>query len=161
MKATFVALFFLTATFAVAADQQTFVRDFYAAYTGRDAARLAQFYTTDATFFDPSFELDLKGVDQIRDLFTKVFPKYESLDFQISHQIPVGDDLVVEGIMIGKIKDKTLRVPFVSIFHFRGGKIASQRDMFDVAHFLSQLGVIPPPFGPKPTATPSATPATE
>lgn len=130
-----------------------FVRDFYAAYKAKDAVRLAQFYTADATFVDPSFELDLKGPDQIRDLFTKVFPKYESLDFQIAHTTSTGEDLIVEGSMIGKIGEKTVRVPFVSIFHFKDNKIAAQRDLFDVTHFLVQLGAIPPPFGPKPAAT--------
>ncbi len=61
--------------------------------------------------------------------------------------------------MVGQLNTKTVRVPFVSIFHFKNGKIAAQRDMFDVLHFLVQLGVVPPPFGPKPSATP--TPAAE
>ncbi|MEP6686247.1 MAG: nuclear transport factor 2 family protein [Verrucomicrobiota bacterium] len=126
-----------------------FVRDFYAAYKAKDAARMAEFYTATATFVDPSFELDLKGPDQIRELLTKALAKYESLDFQIAHTTPAGDHLIVEGSMIGKLGGKTVRVPFISIFQFRGGKIAAQRDMFDVTHFLVQLGVVPPPFGPK------------
>jgi ketosteroid isomerase-like protein len=132
-----------------------FVRDFYAAYKAKDAARMAQFYTDDATFSDPSFELVLKGPGQIHDLFEKVFPKYESLDFEIAQTTSAGNDLIVEGGMIGKIADKMVRVPFVSVFHFRGNKIAMQRDLFDVAHFLVQLGAIPPPFAPKPTPSPS------
>ena len=51
--------------------------------------------------------------------------------------------------MIGKLDAKTVRVPFVSVFHFKHGKIAEQRDMFDVTHFLVQLGAIPEPFGPE------------
>lgn len=157
MKMKFALLSFLvsgvaTSTPANTADSQTFVRDFYAAYKGKDAARMAQFYTPDATFFDPSFELDLKGPDQIRDLFSKVFPKYDSLDFQIAHTTANGDDLIVEGTMIGQFSGKTVRVPFVSFFHFRENKISAQRDMFDVTHFLVQLGTIQPPFGPKPAA---------
>ena len=153
---------FVTATLSLVAgpgapQTEDFVRDFYAAYKARDAAQMAEFYTPDATFVDPSFELDLKGPDQIRELFQKVFPKYESLDWEIKHVTPAADDLIVEGVMTGSIGKKTVRVPFVSIFQFRDGKIASQRDLFDVAHFLVQLGVIPPPFGPKPS--PSARPA--
>jgi steroid delta-isomerase-like uncharacterized protein len=134
-----------------APDASTFVHNFYAAYKAKDAARMAQFYADDATFVDPTFELNLKGPDQIRDLFTKALAKYESLDWDIAHTTPAGDDLIVEGTMIGKLKTKTVRVPFVSIFHFQNGKIAAQRDMFDVLHFLVQLGVVPPPFAPKPS----------
>lgn len=158
MKTRLAALFVLVTAATIpsrasTADTATFVRDFYSAYKAKDAVRLAQFYSADATFVDPSFELDRKGPDQIRDLFTKVFPKYESLDFQIAHTTSTGDDLIVEGSMIGKIAEKTVRVPFVSIFHFKDNKITAQRDLFDVTHFLVQLGAIPPPFGPKPAAT--------
>ncbi len=45
---------------------------------------------------------------------------------------------------------KTVRVRFASIFHFTGGKISAQRDMFDVLHFYTQLGIVPPQFRPKP-----------
>ncbi|MEY2486695.1 MAG: SnoaL-like domain [Verrucomicrobiota bacterium] len=141
-----------------AADTQAFVRDFYSAYKAKDAARIAQFYALDATFVDPSFELDLKGTDQIRALFTMVFPKYESLDWEISHTTTASDDLIVEGTMIGRIGRKTVRVPFVSVFHFRADKIATQRDLFDVLHFFVQLGAIPSPFGPKPVGASSPAP---
>jgi limonene-1,2-epoxide hydrolase len=123
-----------------AVDRTSFVRDFYAAYTAKDADKLAQFYATDATFVDPSFELNLKGPDQIRDLLKKALAKYETLEFQITHTISAGDELVVEGTMIGKLPKNTVRVPFVSIFRLKGEKISEQRDMFDVLHFLSQLG---------------------
>jgi len=66
--------------------------------------------------------------------------------------------LIVEGKIIGKLGTKTVPVPFVSVFHFANGKIEAQRDMFDILHFLVQLGVVPPPFGPKPSVTPSPAP---
>ena len=139
-----------------APDAKAFVRDFYAAYKSKDAERLAQFYASDASFVDPSFELNLKGPDEIRTLFHQALAKYESLDWEIAHVTSADDDLVVEGKMIGKLGAKTVRVPFVSVFHFTQGKIAEQRDMFDVTHFLVQLGVITPPFGPKPSPTAKA-----
>ena len=138
-------LVLLSFTFQARAKSNTpipkdFVRDFYAAYKAKDAARMAQFYAADATFVDPSFELNLKGPDQIRELLTKALAKYETLDWDITHTISAGNDLVVEGTMIGKLPQKTVRVPFVSIFHFKDRKISAQRDMFDVLHFFTQLG---------------------
>jgi limonene-1,2-epoxide hydrolase len=123
-----------------APEKSAFVRDFYAAYTAKDAEKMAQFYTTEATFVDPSFELNLKGPEQIRDLLKKAIAKYETLNWEIAHTISAGDELVVEGTMIGKLPKNTVRVPFVSIFQFKDGKIASQRDMFDVLHYFTQLG---------------------
>jgi steroid delta-isomerase-like uncharacterized protein len=133
------------------ANTDSFVRDFYAAYSEKNAEKMALFYAADATFVDPSFELNLKGMDEIRALLAKVLAKYEALDWEIAHTTSSGDDLVVEGTMIGKLAAKTVRVPFVSVFHFKDGKIAQQRDMFDVTHFLVQIGAIPEPFGPKPS----------
>jgi limonene-1,2-epoxide hydrolase len=163
MKTIIAVLLFLVAAGqmraeANAPETKTFVRDFYAAYKAKDASRMAQFYNADATFLDPTFELNLKGPDQIRDLLSKALAKYESLDWEIAHTTTAGDDLIVEGKMIGKLGTKTVHVPFVSVFHFANGKIAAQRDMFDVLHFLVQLGVVPPPFGPKPSVTPSPAP---
>jgi hypothetical protein len=116
MKTRLAALFvFITSTIiqnpANAADRAAFVRDFYAAYKAKDAARLAQFYTTDATLVDPSFELDLKGLDQIRALFTKALAKYESLDFPIAQTTSAGSDLIVEGSMVGKLSGKQCASP--------------------------------------------------
>lgn len=123
-----------------ALDSTAFVRDFYAAYQAKDTAKMSEFYSANATFVDPSFELNLKGRDAIRESLTKVLAKYQTLDWEISNTIKAGDDLIVEGTMIGKLPQKTVRVPFVSIFHFKDGKISAQRDMFDVLHFFLQLG---------------------
>jgi uncharacterized protein (TIGR02246 family) len=123
-----------------APDATAFVRDFYAAYHAKDAAKMAEFYAADATLVDPSFELNLKGRDAIRDLLTKALVKYKTLDWEISNTIKAGDDLIVEGTRIGKLPQKTVRVPFVSIFHFKDGKISAQRDMFDMLHYFLQLG---------------------
>ena len=132
-----------------------FLRDFFAAYESRDVARFSEFYANDATFVDPSFELNFSGREQIREMFAKIFPKYQSLDFQIAHTTTAGEDVVVEGTLVGETGGKTVRVPFVSVFHLQGKLIAAQRDMFDVAHFLAQVGRMPPPFGPLPSSSPT------
>ena len=134
------------------AQVDAFVRDFYAVYNAHGAPRMADFYTADATLTDPTFDLNLKGRDQIGQLLIAVLAKYESLDHEVANTIIAGDDLVVEGTMVGKLAGKTVRVRFTSIFHFSGGKISAQRDMFDVLHFYAQLGVVPPQFRPKPPA---------
>lgn len=137
---------------AAPADPAAFVRDFYAAYGAKDTAKMAGFYTADATFEDPTFELALKGPEQIRNLLNIVLTKYESLDWKIAHTTVAGDDVVVEGTMVGKLAGHVANVRFVSVFHFRDDRIAEQRDMFDVMHFYVQLGVVPPQFRPKPAA---------
>jgi ketosteroid isomerase-like protein len=126
-----------------------FVRDFYAVYNATGAPKMAEFYTADATFTDPTFGLELQGRDRIGQLFTTVLAKYESLEHEVSHTILAGDELVVEGTMIGRLAGKTMRVRFTSIFHFTDGKISAQRDMFDVLHFYAQLGIVPPEFRAK------------
>jgi len=132
------------------AEGETFVRDFYASYNAKGAPQMVEFYTADATLTDPTFGLDLKGREQIGKLLVAVLAKYESLEHEVTHTILAGDDLVVEGTMVGRMAGKTVRVRFASIFHFTGGKISAQRDMFDVLHFYTQLGIVPPQFRPKP-----------
>ncbi len=142
-----------------APEPAAFVRDFYAAYGAKDVAKMAEFYAADATFEDPSFELDLHGPGEIKALLTSALAKYDSLAFEVAHTMAAGNDLTVEGTMVGQLRGHTARVRFVSVFHFAGGKIAAQRDMFDVLHFYAQLGVVPAVFRPKPAAGPAPTPA--
>jgi len=127
----------------------SFLRDFYAVYNATGAAKLADFYAADATLADPSFDLDLHGSAEIGGLLVKVLAKYTALHHEVLHRTIAGDDLIVEGMMIGELMGKTVRVRFVSVFHFRDGKIAEQRDLFDVLHFYEQLGVVPPAFRAK------------
>lgn len=133
-----------------AAQTNAFVHDFYAVYNAQGAPRMADFYTVDATFVDPTFDLDLKGREHIGDLLTRVLVKYETLEHEILHKTIAGDDLIVEGMMVAKLAGKPLHVRYVSVFHFTGGKISAQRDMFDLLHFYEQLGVVPLQFRPKP-----------
>ena len=133
-----------------AAQADAFVRDFYAVYNAPGVPRMMEFYTPEATLTDPTFDLDLKNRDQISNLLTKGLAKYESLELKVAHTLIAGDDLIVEGTMVGKLMGKTVQVRFASIFHFTNGKISAQRDMFDVLHFYAQLGIVPPQFRPKP-----------
>lgn len=135
-----------------AAQADAFTHDFYSAYNATGAPKLADFYTADASFTDPTFGLDLHGRDQIGGLLVKALAKYESLEHEVLHKTIAGDDLIVEGMMVGKLSGKALHVRFVSVFHFKDGKIAEQRDMFDLLHFFEQLGVVPMQFRPKPDA---------
>ena len=139
-----------------APDPKAFLRDFYACYNAQGAAKLADFYTEDATFYDPSFELDLHGRAEIGALFVRVLAKDESLTHEVVRSTALGDDLVVEAVMTGVLHGKTVRVPCVSIFHFTNGRISRQRDMFDTLHFMVQLGVFPSPFQPPPAAPAAA-----
>jgi ketosteroid isomerase-like protein len=135
-----------------AAQANAFTRDFYSDYNAQNASKLANFYTADATFTDPTFGLDLRGRKQIGNLLSTVLTKYDSLDHIILHQIIAGDDLVIEGMMAARLSGKDLSIRFVSVFHFTNGKISDQRDMYDVFHLFTQLGVVPAEFRPKPAA---------
>ena len=135
-----------------AAQADAFVRDFYAVYNAAGVPRMMEFYALDATLTDPTFDLDLRNRDQISNLLTKGLAKYVSLELKVANTLIAGDDLIVEGTMVGKLMGKTVRVRFASIFHFTDGKISAQRDMFDVLHFYAQLGIVPPQFRPKPAA---------
>ena len=131
-------------------DPAAFTREFYARYNAARAAELAAFYADDATFEDPTFGLDLHGRAAIGDLLVMALAKYETLEHQVLHTTASGDDLVVEGLMVAQLNGRPLRVRYVSVFHFADGKIAAQRDVYDLLHYFEQLGVVPPAFRPKP-----------
>jgi ketosteroid isomerase-like protein len=134
---------------AATVDHEAVIKKFYAFYNAQGAASLKDFYTENATFTDPSFGLDLKGSQQIGQLFGAVLGKYETLEHEIQHTVQSGDELVVEGMMVATLHGKPLRVRYVSVFRFEGDKIASQRDLYDLLHYYEQLGVVPNAFKAK------------
>ena len=127
-----------------------FLHNYYEAYSPERASQLRDFYAPDATFTDPSFGLNLKGREEIGSLLERALAKYERLGHEILHSVTSGNELVVEGLMVARLNGKDLRVRYVSVFTFANGKIATQRDLYDLLHYYEQLGVVPSQFRPKP-----------
>ncbi len=141
----------VTALSALTAEEAAaFVHDYYAVYNAPGVPKMMEFYSAEATLTDPTFGLDLKSRDEISALLTKGLAKYESLEMHCDHTVVAGDDLVVEGTLVGRVMDKDVRVRFTSVFQFKDGKISAQRDMFDTLHLYAQLGIVPAAFRPKP-----------
>jgi ketosteroid isomerase-like protein len=61
--------------------------------------------------------------------------------YDVEQVIESGDSAMVEGVE-SYVKDgKTVRLPYMSRFRFRDGKIAEWRDYFDLQTVLRQLGL--------------------
>jgi limonene-1,2-epoxide hydrolase len=82
---------------------------------------------------------DLKGKAEV-DRFLRKFgagmagKRYEFHDIIVS-----GDVGMLEGIEHYTKDGKPVSTPFMTVFRFRDGKIASWRDYFDMASLLKQL----------------------
>jgi predicted ester cyclase len=76
----------------------------------------------------------------------------------VGHVVESQDDVVVEGVYSGThtgplatpdgqeiaATDKSVNVPYVTMFEVRDGRIASHRAYWDQMAFMAQLGLMPP-----------------
>lgn len=132
-------------------DRETVLRYLETATKDVDAALAC--FGPDAEFHYPLGTLPLPdGVRAYLEGYRRSFP---DSGFDISNVIEAGDQVAVEGFWSGThtgpmqlpdgtsipATNKAARAPFVSVFTMRDGKIASHRGYWDMAGFMSQLGL--------------------
>jgi len=113
---------------------------------------LAEMYADDAQFEDVILPHKANGKEAIRKAYASgVDPKYGEHTFAFVSYSGNADGGAVEWTWDGKNMKKLLSVPAqgkeisttgVSILTFKNGKIASQRDFWNAAAALRQLGAI-------------------
>jgi steroid delta-isomerase-like uncharacterized protein len=121
------------------------VREFYANVGSGDLEQLVAMFEPGATFSAPSGEHTAPdGVRMTLQVFRAAFPGF-TIDVQ--RAIESGDEVAVEGVWRGTnngpmmtpdggsmpATGKTVTLPFASIWTFRDGKIAAQREYWDMA----------------------------
>jgi limonene-1,2-epoxide hydrolase len=81
----------------------------------------------------------LQGKGAVRTFFDKFGRGMSSKRYEVLHVLVDGDVAVVEGVENYVKSGKTVALPYMSMFRFRGGLIAEWRDYFDLQTVLKQL----------------------
>ena len=121
------------------------------AWNSHEVDRILTFYTADALYEDvPTVEngwdTPLRGQQMFRESLVKMFKEMPDLSFQLVSAYGAGGRLVVEWTMTGSryldfVGEFTTRA--VSVIRLEGGRIAWQRDYYDMYHSMVGLGMIP------------------
>lgn len=127
------------------------------AINGHDAKAITSFMTEDAVYEDITLGEHHQGTAAIADFWTRMASEFSS-DYRMELQsfVSDGQGFAAEWLLIGTHDGvnpmlpptgKPYRIPGVSIGTLRGDRIATNRDYWDMAGFLGQIGMMPAPEG--------------
>ena len=111
------------------------VSDYYGTFASAqfEVDRLMDFYQPDVDFADPTFDIAVRGVDEVRKLYAVAGTgesNYRDLRWKIDTIVASGDNVAIHGLWSGRYQGKPFEVPFVTLWGLRDGRIAIQRDFF-------------------------------
>jgi steroid delta-isomerase-like uncharacterized protein len=116
-----------------------------------------QLFTPDIAFYDPALAPDGEGhgIPEVKQFFTVFFKVFPDVHFTINDFFAEGDKAAIRFTWTGthkteflgvELKERSVSVPGIDIFHIQDGKIAEVRVAFDRGNLLEQLGGIRHPF---------------
>ena len=120
----------------------------FAAWNTHDADKVASFYTDDVVYEDVAFGLKAHGHAEMRKLAADFFAGVPDLKLEVVSNTSMGNRGSVEwvfgGTDVGLYKTgKKFSVRGASVYQLRGGKFSSNRDYYDSASIMRQVGILP------------------
>ncbi len=124
------------------------VRREFSAWNAHDADQVASFYTDDVVYEDVAFGLQARGHAEMRKLAADFFAGVPDLKLEIVSNLSTGNrgsvEWVFSGTDVGLYKTgKKFSVRGASVYELRGGKFSSNRDYYDSAGIMRQVGLLP------------------
>jgi steroid delta-isomerase-like uncharacterized protein len=126
----------------------TLVDKNFAAWNSHDPEKVVALYTDDVVYEDVTFAEVAHGREELKKMAAGFFAAVPDMKLVIVKVSQHGNQGSVEwlfsGTDIGLFKSgKKFSVRGASIFELRGGKFASNRDYYDSASIMRQVGVLP------------------
>lgn len=125
------------------------------AWNSHDGARVATFMADDATYEDLALGQLHKGRDDIKAFVEEAEQFSKDYSFTSVSEQQSGDSYTLEWEMFGTntgeagglpATNKPYRIRGVSVGHLNAdGKIQENRDYWNMADYLVQVGILPPP----------------
>ncbi len=119
----------------------------FAAWNAHDADKLASFYTDDVIYEDVAFGLKAHGHAELRKMAADFFASVPDLKLEVVSNASMGNrgsvEWVFSGTDVGLYKTgKKFSVRGASVYELRGGKFSSNRDYYDSASIMRQVGIL-------------------
>jgi steroid delta-isomerase-like uncharacterized protein len=139
---------------ATSADKRAdLVQKQFAAWNAHDPDKVASFYTEDAVYEDVAFGLKARGHKELRKMAADFLTGVPDMKLEVINSTSMGDrgsvEWVFSGTDVGLYKTgKKFSVRGASVYQVRGGKFSSNRDYYDSASIMRQVGVLPDILAP-------------
>ncbi len=120
----------------------------FAAWNSHDADKVASFFTDDVVYEDVAFGLVAHGHAEMRKMAADFFANVPDLKLEVVSSASMGNHGSVEWVFSGTDAGlyktgKKFSVRGASVFELRGGKFSANRDYYDSASIMRQVGVLP------------------
>lgn len=124
------------------------VQNNFAAWNAHDADRVASLYTDDVIYEDVTFGLMARGHAEMQKMAADFFASVPDLKLEVVSNTSMGNRGSVEWIFSGTDvalykTGKKFSVRGASVYELRGGKFSGNRDYYDSASIMRQVGVLP------------------
>ena len=132
------------------------VRELARVWNARDPEGIPPLFAADAVFRDMAFGVERRGLSDIRAMFQETWRGIPDLHTELTRVVAEGESVATEWTLTGThsgdfpglpATGRSFSIRGVSFARVRDGKIVSQRDYYDRAGFLEQLGVLSEPPG--------------
>jgi len=125
------------------------VKQSFDAWNAHDADKVASFYTDDVQYEDVTFGMTAKSHAEMRKFAAGFMAMSPDMRLELTNVTVEGDhgscEWVLSGTDVGLYKTgKRFRVRGASRFDLRGNKVARNKDFYDAATIMRQVGVLPP-----------------
>ena len=140
------------------AADRPFLDSYLAAWNAHDSAAVARHMADDAIYEDVALGRVLHGPSEIASFVEEATRSSSDFRFESVSLLTVGADYANEWVMLGTNDRERLGVPATGrSFRVRGasigrldanGRIVENRDYYNLAELLTQLGILPTPPPP-------------
>ncbi len=123
----------------MAADNETIVHDFCAAWSRKDLDELISFFAPDAVYHNMPMQ-PVQGTAAIREMFNMFAAPAERITFELLAIASSGNLVFTERLDRFRLMGRDVALPAAGVFELRAGKITAWRDYFDMQTWLNQTG---------------------
>ena len=114
------------------------VREFIESWSDLDAARLADYFTEDGTYFNIPAK-PVTGRAQVQGFIEAFLATWTETTWDILNMAEHGDIVFCERLDRTKTTQGDVDLPCVGVFEMRDGKIHVWRDYFDMGTFVNAM----------------------
>jgi steroid delta-isomerase-like uncharacterized protein len=139
----------------MASDMEKMMNDYVAAWNAHDMERVLSFCTDDIVYEDVPIEKAWRGKKEAKDFVSSTFTNFPDFKIEVKASFGAGDGGAGEWVMSGTFANssipgvpatgKSFSIPGASVIEFREGKINRESMYWNMAAFLQQVGLMPPP----------------
>jgi steroid delta-isomerase-like uncharacterized protein len=126
-----------------------FVKQAFAAWNSHDPDKVVTFYTEDVVYEDVAYSTVNHGSSELRKFAAGFLEAVPDLKLEVVSSSVHNGHGVAEWVLSGTDKGlyktgKKFSVRGASVFEMRGRKCSSNKDFYDLATIMRQVGVLPP-----------------